>query len=192
MARRPLLPLAVAAVVVPAAVTAFGFTVYGEEITGALPFSSSAPPSHRVKPPTKLPVPTRPTTEPAEVVVPQPPSPELTRQNLASLFAGNGVKGITFAPGTTDHVGRGEAVQTGVGDLLGGVPGAVVTLVAHAWNGETLSHRCDVLAMRRAALVRDFLVARGVPAEAIITRVVVDPVWGPPSDGGPQVDVLVG
>ncbi|GAA0263277.1 hypothetical protein GCM10010492_75430 [Saccharothrix mutabilis subsp. mutabilis] len=195
MARRPVLPLAVAAVVVPAAVTAFGFTVYGEEITGALPFSSSpAQPSHLVKPPTRLPVPTRPTTEPAEVVAPppSPPSPELARQNVASLFSSNGVKGITFAPGTTDHVGRGEAVQTGVGNLLGGVPGAVVTLVAHAWNGETLSHRCDVLAMRRAALVRDFLVARGVPAEAISTRVVVDPVWGPPSDGGPQVDVLVG
>lgn len=193
MARRPVLPLVVAAAVIPAAVTAFGFTVYGEQITDALPFSSSpAPSSHLVKPPTKLPLPTRPTPEPAEVPPPPPPSPEWARQNVVSLFSSNGVKGITFAPGTTDHVGRGEAVQTGVGDLLGGVPGAAVTLVAHAWNGETATHRCDVLAMRRAALVRDFLVARGVPPEAISTEVVVDQVWGPPSDGGPQVDVLVG
>ncbi|XVV02383.1 hypothetical protein ACQPW3_34215 [Actinosynnema sp. CA-248983] len=194
MARRPVLPLVAAGILVPTAVTAFGFTVYGDEITGALPFSSSpAPPSHLVKPPSKLPIPSRPTPTPVEVVAPPPPpSLELTRQNVASLFAGNAVKGITFAPGTTDHIGRGEAVQTGVGNLLGGVPGAVVTLVAHAWNGETVSHRCDVLAMQRALLVRDYLVARGVPAAAISTRVVVDPVWGPPSEGGPQVDVLVG
>jgi hypothetical protein len=32
---------------------------------------------------------------------------------------------------------------------------------------------------------------RGVPFEAIKTKVIVDPVWGPPSDGGPAVDVLV-
>ncbi|WP_309113874.1 hypothetical protein [Saccharothrix sp.] len=191
MARRPVLPLVVAGVLVPTAVTAFGFTVYGDEITGALPFTSSAvPSSHLVRPPSKLPIPSRPTATP-EVVAP-PPSPEVARQNVASLFASNAVKGITFAPGTTDHIGRGEAVQTGVGNLLGGVPGAVVTLVAHAWNGETTSHRCDVLAMRRALLVRDYLVARGVPAEAISTQVVVDPVWGPPSEAGPQVDVLVG
>ncbi|QFZ22885.1 hypothetical protein [Saccharothrix syringae] len=59
----------------------------------------------------------------------------------------------------------GEAVRLGVGDLL---------------------------ARRRARPVPEFLVGRGVPAEATTTRVVVDPVWGPPSDGGPQVDVLVG
>ncbi|MBB5955374.1 outer membrane protein OmpA-like peptidoglycan-associated protein [Saccharothrix tamanrassetensis] len=144
--------------------------------------------------PTRLPLPVRPTTGPREAVppAPPPPSPETTRQNVASLFSSNGVKGITFAPGSTEYVGRGAAVQQGVGNLLGGMTGAVVTLVAHAWNGETASHRCDVLAMQRAVLVREFLVARGVPEEAISTRVVVDPVWGPPSEGGPQVDVLVG
>ena len=33
-------------------------------------------------------------------------------------------------------------------------------------------------------------VRRGV-ASTITTRVVVDPVWGPPADFGPQIDVLV-
>jgi hypothetical protein len=65
-----------------------------------------------------------------------------------------------------------------------------VNLVAHAWNGETASHRCDVLAMERAGLVRDYLAEQGVE-NVVITRVIVDPVWGPPSDFGPQVDVLV-
>ncbi|CCH34489.1 hypothetical protein ABZ816_37700 [Actinosynnema sp. NPDC047251] len=188
----PILPLLVGLVLVPAGITAFGFSVYGEQLTDALPFSSA--PGHVVSHPTRPPLPVRPTVAPAEspVAPPLPASPELTRQNVASLFSSNGVKGITFAPGGTDFVGRGEAVQQGVGNLLGVTTGAVVTLVAHAWNGETASHRCDVLAMQRAQLVRAFLVARGVPEEAISTRVVVDPVWGPPSDGGPQVDVLVG
>ncbi|WP_433264351.1 hypothetical protein ACQPZF_34805 [Actinosynnema sp. CS-041913] len=188
-------PLLVGALVVPTALTAFGFAVYGEEITGALWFTpSSVPPDHVVAHPTPRSVPVRPTTEPPEPAPaqPPPPSPEAIARGVASLFAGNGVKGITFAPGSTEHVGRGAAVQQGVGTLLGGSTGAVVTLVAHAWNGETASHRCDVLALRRAALVREFLVGSGVPEEAISTRVVVDPVWGSPSEGGPQVDVLVG
>jgi hypothetical protein len=65
-----------------------------------------------------------------------------------------------------------------------------VTLVSHAWSGETASHRCDVLAMQRAGLVREYLAGQGVDS-VITTRVIVDPVWGPPSDFGPQVDVLV-
>ncbi|ONI83341.1 hypothetical protein ALI22I_32965 [Saccharothrix sp. ALI-22-I] len=113
----PVLPLVVGLVVVPAAITASGFVVYGDEIAGAMPFSSSAapaPPSPVITRPTKLPV--RPTVKPVEAT-PAPPAPEL---------------------------------------------------------------------------VREFLIGRGVSAEAISTRGVVDPVWGPPSDGGPQVDVLVG
>jgi hypothetical protein len=195
--RPPVLPLVVGLVVVPAVVTALGFAVYGDEITGALPFSSSSPPSPSppssvITHPTKLPV--RPTVEPVEATPspPSPPSPELVRWTVQSLFSSNGVKGITFAPGGTQFVGRGEAVQLGVGNVLAGLSGRAVTLVAHAWNGETVTHRCDVLARQRAELVREFLIGRGVPAEAISTRVVVDPVWGPPSDGGPQVDVLVG
>jgi outer membrane protein OmpA-like peptidoglycan-associated protein len=180
--RLPVLPLLAGMFVVPSALTALGFAVYGDEITAAMPF-----PAHRVRPPTRPPFPSRPTPEPVAV-----PTPETLRQDVASLFSGNGVKGITFAPGGTEFVGRGEAVQVGVGDLLRDVRGAVVTLVAHAWNGETATHRCDVLAMRRALLVRDFLVSRGVPEESIRVGVVVDPVWGPPTDGGPQVDVLVG
>ncbi len=197
--RPPLLPLLAGLVLVSSALTAFGFSVYGDQISGALPFSSTPAASQVVSHPTRTPGPGRPTQEPLSTpapvptpTVPRPPSPELTRQNMASLFSNNGVKGITFAPGGTEYVGRGEAVQQGVGNLLQETTGAVVTLVAHAWNGETASHRCDVLAMQRAQLVREFLVARGVPEEAISTRVVVDPVWGPPSDGGPQVDVLVG
>ncbi|MGM1063689.1 hypothetical protein [Saccharothrix sp. Mg75] len=194
--RVPVLPFALGLVVVPAAVTAFGFGVHGEGITDALsPASSSAPSSAPPGPvatrPTKAPV--RPTQEPVRgEPAAVPPSPELVRQNVSSLFSGNGVKGITFAPGGTELVGRGEAVQQGVGNLLGGLSGTAVRLVAHAWSGETPTHRCDLLAARRAGLVRDFLVGRGVPAESISTGVVVDPVWGPPADGGPQVDVLVG
>jgi hypothetical protein len=189
----PWLPLAVAVVVVPAALTAFGFTVYGEELTGALPFSSApATPSEVITHPAKLPV----IQVPVPVVVPPsappaPPTPELVRQNVDSLFSSNNVKGITFAPGSAEFVGRGAEVQLGVGNLLQEATGSAITLVAHAWNGETLSHRCDVLAMERAMIVRDFLVGRGVPEDAIKTKVIVDPVWGPPSDGGPQVDVLV-
>ncbi|MEV0680312.1 hypothetical protein AB0I60_27730 [Actinosynnema sp. NPDC050436] len=193
MARKPpVLPLLVGLLLVPTALTAFGFSVYGDEITGAMPFPSSPVPGHVVTHPTRSPVPIRPTAVPDAAPEPAPPTPELVRRDLASLFAGNGVKGITFAPGGTEFAGRGEAVQHGVGTLLGAATGAVVMLVAHAWSGETASHRCDLLALRRAELVRAFLVARGVPEEAISTRVVVDPDWGPPSDGGPQVDVLVG
>jgi len=42
-----------------------------------------------------------------------------------------------------------------------------------------------------APLVRDFLIGRGVSVEAGKTKVIVDPVWGPPSGGGPAVDVQV-
>lgn len=190
----PWIPLVVAIVVVPAAVTAFGFTVYGEEITEALPFSSApATPSEVIKHTVKVPVIKAPVEVPLPPppAPPAPPTPELVRQNVDSLFSSNKVKGITFAPGGSDFVGRGAEVQLGVGNLLQEATGAAITLVAHAWNGETASHRCDVLAMQRAMIVRDFLVGRGVPRDAIKTKVIVDPAWGPPSDGGPQVDVLV-
>ncbi|RKT57189.1 hypothetical protein [Saccharothrix australiensis] len=191
----PLTPLVVGAVVVSAALTAFGFTVYGEELSGA---TVVGPTGHVLAHPTRRPVPVRPTAEPLGVsgspALPASlaPSAESVRQNVASLFAANGVKGITFAPGGTEHAGRGAEVQRGVGDLLAGTSGAAVALVAHAWQGETPDHRLADLAQRRAELVRDSLVARGVPAEVISTRVVVDAVWGAPSESGPQVDVLVG
>lgn len=190
--KRRWLPLALAAVLVPASATAFAFTVYGDELTEALPFSSPvpAPVIRGALPPPPVPVmievPLPPLPPPAA-----PPTPEVVQRNVTTLFTSNGVKGITFTPGTADFVGRGQDVQTGVGDLLWRTGGAAITLVSHAWNGETASHRCDVLAMERAMLVRDFLVGRGVPVEAIRTKVIVDPVWGPPSDGGPAVDVQV-
>jgi hypothetical protein len=185
------LPLVLAALLVPAGATAFAFTVYGDELTEALPFSSPAPTpqSTGVEPPPVLvliDVPLPPIPLP-----PAPPTPEAVQHEVSTLFTANGVKGITFTPGTAEFVGPGAEVQTGVGNLLWRTGGAAITLVSHAWNGETASHRCDVLALERAMLVRDFLVGRGVPVEAIQTKVIVDPVWGPPSDGGPAVDVQV-
>ncbi|WP_158843318.1 hypothetical protein [Saccharothrix deserti] len=70
--------------------------------------------------------------------------------------------------------------------------GIAVTVVAHTGNGETMTCRSGLLALRRAESVWELVVGRGVPAEAVSTGVVVDPVCGPPSDGGPRVDVLVG
>ncbi|MCS7480116.1 hypothetical protein ACFFQW_07205 [Umezawaea endophytica] len=190
MTRKPRwLPLALAALLVPASATAFAFSVYGEELTEVLPFSSPAPTPEVVAPPPtmvliRVPVPPLP-------LPPAPPTPEAVQYQVSTLFTSNGVKGITFTPGTAEFTGPGEEVQTGVGNLLWRTGGAAITLVSHAWNGETASHRCDVLAMERAQLVRDFLISRGVPVDAIETKVIVDPVWGPPSDGGPAVDVQV-
>ncbi|MFS8103157.1 hypothetical protein LFM09_39120 [Lentzea alba] len=181
-------PLVVGALMVPASVTAFGFSVYGEELSTALSSSPAVPPV----PALALPAPVMPHLEP-EHRLQLPPlfvSPDRAQQAVRALFASHAVKGVTFAPGTADLVGRGADVQRGLASALRNVSGGVVTLVAHAWNGETASHRCDVLAMHRAGLVRDYLAAQGVDS-VITTRVIVDPVWGPPSDGGPQVDVLV-
>ncbi len=191
--RRRWLPLALAALLVPAGATAFAFTVYGEELTEALQFSSQAPtPVIRGAVPPLPPVPVVIDVPlPPPLLPPAPPTPDVVQRNVTTLFTSNGVKGITFTPGTADFVGPGHEVQTGVGNLLGRTGGAAITLVSHAWNGETASHRCDVLAMERAMLVRDFLISRGVPVGAIKTKVIVDPVWGPPSDGGPAVDVQV-
>ncbi|MFI6096785.1 hypothetical protein ACIA8G_14585 [Lentzea sp. NPDC051213] len=183
-------PLVIGALMVPASVTAVGFSVYGEELTTALSSSPAVPAVPAMPAPQvdELPVPP-PRVEPV-VPVPVLVSPWEAQQSVRDLFATHAVKGVTFAPGTSDLVGRGADVQRGLAAALKNVAGGVVTLVAHAWNGETASHRCDVLAMQRAVLVRDYLAAQGVES-VITTRVIVDPVWGPPSDGGPQVDVLV-
>ncbi|GLZ35401.1 hypothetical protein Lesp02_75880 [Lentzea sp. NBRC 105346] len=178
---RSWIPLAVGVVLVPAALTAFGFTVYGDELTHYDGATITAP---------------RIAVAPAVVLEEKPPaalppSPQAVQRSVSGVFAAHAVKGITFAPGTTEFVGRGGDVQRAVGAALRPVTTAAVTLVAHAWNGETASHRCDVLAMERAGLVRDYLLRQGVPPGSIRTRVVVDPVWGPPSEGGPQVDVIV-
>ncbi|MET8761345.1 hypothetical protein [Lentzea sp. NPDC004782] len=180
------MPLVAGALMVPASVTAFGFSVYGEELEAALS-SSPAEPVSRFGP-----VPVNDFLAPQRM---QPPAPQpvpaaVAQQRVRDLFTAHAVKGITFAPGTSSLVGRGEAVRRGLASVLRNVTGGTVTLVAHAWNGETASHRCDVLARERAGLVRDYLAEQGV-ANVVITRVIVDPVWGPPSDGGPQVDVLV-
>lgn len=183
-------PLVVGALMVPASVTAFGFSVYGDELTTALSSSPAAP---------ALALPVVPPGPAPLVILPDPArrpltpvfvSPDRAQQTVRALFASHAVKGVTFAPGTADLVGRGADVQRGLAAALRNLSGGVVTLVAHAWNGETASHRCDVLALYRAGLVRDYLTAQGVDS-VITTRVIVDPVWGPPSDGGPQVDVLV-
>lgn len=181
---KPWMPLLIGALMVPASVTAFGFSVYGEELTTALSSSPAVPAIG--------PVPVRDFTEPMRM---EPAAPLLVpavvaQQNIRELFSTHAVKGVTFAPGTSSLVGRGADVQRGLASVLRNIAGGSVTLVAHAWNGETESHRCDVLAMQRAGLVRDYLAAQGVDS-VITTRVIVDPVWGPPSDGGPQVDVLV-
>lgn len=178
------LPLVAGALLVPASVTAFGFSVYGSDLAAL----SSAPP---------VPVPAQafgPVTVDLAPLRMEPPAPLLipavaAQQHVRDLFNSHAVKGITFAPGTAELVGRGADVRRGLAAVLRNVTGSV-TLVAHAWNGETASHRCDVLAMQRAGLVRDYLAEQGVDS-VITTRVIVDPVWGPPSDGGPQVDVLV-
>lgn len=179
-------PLVVGALMVPASVTAFGFSVYGEELETALSSSPAVP--------TVLsgPVPVEDFVSPQRM---EPPAPLLVpaavaQQHVRDLFSSHAVKGITFAPGTASLVGRGEDVRRSLASFLRNVTGATVKLVAHAWNGETASHRCDVLAMERAGLVRDYLAQQGVQ-NVVITRVIVEPVWGPPSDGGPQVDVLV-
>jgi hypothetical protein len=179
-------PLIVGALMVPASVTAFGFSVYGDELKTALSSSPAVPPSG------SGPVPVVDLLGPLRMEPPAPllMSPSEAQQNVRQLFSTHAVKGITFAPGTADLVGRGEDVRRSLAAVLRNVSGGAVTLVAHAWNGETASHRCDVLAMQRAGLVRDYLAAQGVDS-VITTRVIVDPVWGPPSDGGPQVDVLV-
>ncbi|PRY42827.1 hypothetical protein [Umezawaea tangerina] len=190
--KRRWLGLALAGVLVPGSITAFAFTVYGDELTGALPFSSApaTPRTTFVAQPQAVPV-VIDVPLPPLLLPPPPPTPDVVQRNVSTLFLSNGVKGITFAPGSSDFVGPGYQVQSGVGELLHRTGGAAITLVSHAWNGETASHRCDVLAMERAALVREFLVSRGVPVESIRTKVIVDPVWGPPSDGGPAVDVQV-
>lgn len=181
------IPLVVGALLVPAAVTAFGFTVAGEELKTALSSSPAEPP-----PPASGPVPIDDFIAPLRM---EPPAPLLVpaavaQQHVRDLFAAHAVKGVTFAPGTSSLAGRGADVRRGLAGVLRNVAGGAVTLVAHAWNGETASHRCDVLAMERAALLRDYLAAQGVDS-VITTRVIVDPVWGPPSDAGPPIDVLV-
>lgn len=179
-------PLVVGALMVPASVTAFGFSVYGEELETALSSSPAVPASHAG------PVPVSDFVSPLRMEPVAPPlvSPFVAQQNVRELFTSHAVKGVTFAPGTSSLVGRGEDVRRGLASVLRNVTGGAVTLVAHAWNGETASHRCDVLAMERAGLVRQYLAEQGVES-VITTRVIVDPVWGPPSDFGPQVDVLV-
>lgn len=180
------MPLLVCALMVPASVTAFGFSVYGEELETALSSSPALPAA------SSGPVPVKDFVSPLRMEPPAPRMvpPAVAQQHVRDLFSTHAVKGITFAPGTSSLVGRGENVRRSLASVLRNVTGGTVTLVAHAWNGETASHRCDVLAMERAGLVRDYLAAQGV-ANVVITRVIVDPVWGPPSDGGPQVDVLV-
>ncbi|MEU0882075.1 hypothetical protein ABZ345_25960 [Lentzea sp. NPDC005914] len=179
-------PLVVGALMVPATLTAFGFSVYGDELETALSSSPAVPAVLTGPVPvTDFVAPLR--MEPAApVLVPA----AVAQQNVRDLFTSHAVKGVTFAPGTSSLVGRGEDVRRSLASVLRNVTGGTVNLVAHAWNGETASHRCDVLAMERAGLVRDYLAEQGV-ANVVITRVIVDPVWGPPSDGGPQVDVLV-
>ncbi|WP_157984515.1 OmpA family protein [Lentzea terrae] len=180
------MPLVVGALMVPASVTAFGFSVYGEELETVLSSSPAVP--------TVLsgPVPVDDFVSPLRM---EPPAPLLVpaavaHQHVRDLFSSHAVKGITFAPGTASLVGRGEDVRRSLASVLRNVTGGTVKLVAYAWNGETASHRCDVLAMERAGLVRDYLAQQGVE-NVVITRVIVEPVWGPPSAGGPQVDVLV-
>lgn len=178
-------PLVVGALMVPASVTAFGFSVYGEELTTALSSSPAVPVVRSGPVPvTDFLMPLR-MEPPAPLVVPA----AVAQQSVRELFTSHSVKGITFAPGTASLVGRGEDVRRSLAGVLRNVTGSV-TLVAHAWNGETASHRCDVLAMERAGLLRQYLAEQGVGG-VITTRVVVDPVWGPPSDFGPQIDVLV-
>ncbi|HEX7307056.1 hypothetical protein [Lentzea sp.] len=178
-------PLVVGALMVPASVTAFGFSVYGEELETALSSSPAVPVVVAGPVPvTDFVAPLR--MEPAAPVV---LSASAAQQTVRELFSAHAVKGITFAPGTSSLVGRGEAVRRSLASVLRNASGSV-TLVAHAWNGETASHRCDVLAMERAGLLRQYLAEQGVHGD-ITTRVVVDPVWGPPADSGPQIDVLI-
>jgi outer membrane protein OmpA-like peptidoglycan-associated protein len=179
-------PLVVGALMVPASLTAFGFSVYGEELTTAL---SSSPAEPAVL---EGPVPVKDFVSPLRMEQPAPllVSAPVAQRNVRELFSSHAVKGITFAPGTSALVGRGEDVRRSLASVLRHVSGGAITLVSHAWNGETASHRCDVLAMERAGLVRQYLAEQGVN-NVITTRVIVDPVWGPPSDFGPQVDVLV-
>ncbi|GLY54750.1 hypothetical protein Lesp01_84050 [Lentzea sp. NBRC 102530] len=170
---------------VPASVTAFGFSVYGEELETALSSSPAAPAV------LAGPVPVADFVAPLRMEPPAPVqlSAAVAQEAVRSLFTSHAVKGITFAPGTASLVGRGEDVRRSLASLLRNSSGSV-TLVAHAWNGETASHRCDVLAMERAGLLRQYLAEQGVD-KSFTTRVIVDPVWGPPSDFGPQIDVLV-
>lgn len=183
---RSWVPLVVGALMVPASLTAFGFSLYGEELETALSSSLAGPAE-----PAAGPVPVRDFVEPLRMspaAAPVLPA-HLAQQAVHELFAAHEVKGVTFAPGTSLLVGRGEAVRRSLAGVLRNTTGTV-TLVAHAWNGETASHRCDVLAQERAALLRQYLAEQGVRGE-ITTRVVVDPVWGPPTDFGPQIDVLI-
>ncbi|ANZ38208.1 hypothetical protein BBK82_21215 [Lentzea guizhouensis] len=181
------LPLVLGAVLVPASVTAVGFSVAGEELTSALSSSPAVPP------PTAGPVPLAAFEVPVRM---EPPAPLLVsaavaQRSVRELFGAHAVKGVTYTPGTASLAGRGADVRRALAAVLRNVSGGAVTLVAHAWNGETASHRCDVLALQRAGLLRDYLASQGVDS-VITTRVVVDPAWGPPSDAGPQIDVLVG
>ncbi|MFD5825178.1 hypothetical protein [Lentzea sp. NPDC060358] len=178
-------PLAAGALMVPASVTALGFSVYGEELETAL---SSAPAAPAVLS-GPVPVPDFVAPQRMEPAAPLVLSATAAQQSVRDLFDEHAVKGITFAPGTALLVGRGEAVQRSLATVLRHATGSV-TLVAHAWNGETASHRCDVLALERAGLVRRYLAEQGVGGD-ITTRVIVDPVWGPPADFGPQIDVLI-
>ncbi|SDG37749.1 hypothetical protein SAMN05216553_107422 [Lentzea fradiae] len=177
-------PLAIGALVVPAALTAFGFSLYGQELQTALSASTESAVVESLMPVRDGAG--RPHVQP--VAVPVLPA-HLAQQAVHDLFSSHHVKGVTFAPGTATLVGRGEAVRHALAGLLRTTTGSV-TLVAHAWDGETVSHRCDALAGERAGLLRQYLTEQGVRGE-ITTRVVVDPVWGPPTDFGPQIDVLI-
>lgn len=178
-------PLVVGALMVPASVTALGFSVYGDELETALS-SSPAVPAVLAGP-----VPVSDFVAPLrmEPAAPMLLSATVAPQAVRELFTAHSVKGITFAPGTASLAGRGEDVRRSLAGVLRNATGSV-TLVAHAWNGETASHRCDVLAMERAGLLRQYLAEQGVD-KVVATRVIVDPVWGPPTDFGPQIDVLV-
>ncbi|KOV79823.1 hypothetical protein [Nocardia sp. NRRL S-836] len=138
------LPLALGALLVPAAITAAGFSFAGEQLKSALS------PSPAVPPPVAGPVPISDSVPPLRM---QPPAPLLVpaavaQQNVRDLFSAHAVEGVTFAPVTAALAGVHRALAA----VLRHVSGAV-TLVAHAWNGETASHRCDVLALERAAVL---------------------------------------
>jgi hypothetical protein len=112
-------PLAAGALMVPASVTAFGFSVYGEELETALSPSPALPAV------VSGPVPVSDFVAPLRM---QPPAPVLVtaavaQRHVRELFSSHAVKGITFAPGTAALVGHGENVRRSLASVLRNVAG---------------------------------------------------------------------
>ncbi|RJQ67642.1 hypothetical protein D5S17_33440 [Pseudonocardiaceae bacterium YIM PH 21723] len=111
--------------------------------------------------------------------------------DLGALFNTAGVKGITYNMGTRTLAGPGAELQQKMADMLRAAPGASVTLIAHAWIGETKDMTCELLAGQRGEDLRNYLISQGVAADKIANRVIGDTNWKKDQAPGPETAVQV-